>query len=110
MQRRLSGRWQGWGIGAGCCGGNGFLRRWSEDWEGRFERVQEKKVKKISEMNVELSKFVGNGSIASSIPTEGAPYIGISKEEGCEGGALTIPLVGGLDNQLTWVLESARQF
>jgi len=32
----------------------------------RIVQVQEKKVKKISEMNVDPSKAIGNGSIASS--------------------------------------------
>lgn len=32
----------------------------------RVEQVQEKKVKKIAEMNVDPSKTMGNGSIASS--------------------------------------------
>ena len=32
----------------------------------RFDQVQEKKIKKISSMNVDASKAVGNGCIASS--------------------------------------------
>ena len=32
----------------------------------RFDQVQEKKIKKISNMNVDTSKAVGNGCIASS--------------------------------------------
>ncbi|XP_050232692.1 serine/threonine protein phosphatase 2A 55 kDa regulatory subunit B beta isoform isoform X2 [Mercurialis annua] len=42
----------------------------------KFWKVQEKKVKKISEMNVDPSKAVGNGSIASSSNSNSAkPYL-----------------------------------
>lgn len=42
----------------------------------KFSQVQEKKVKKISEMNVDSSKAVGNGCIASSSNSNSAkPYL-----------------------------------
>ncbi|OVA11772.1 Protein phosphatase 2A [Macleaya cordata] len=42
----------------------------------KFWKVQEKKVKKISEMNVDPSKTVGNGSLAgSSTSTSPKPYL-----------------------------------
>ncbi|CAN1286700.1 Serine/threonine protein phosphatase 2A 55 kDa regulatory subunit B beta isoform [Linum perenne] len=40
--------------------------RYKTEFQSHEPEVQEKKVKKISEMNVEPSKAVGNGSIASS--------------------------------------------
>ncbi|CAN1286698.1 Serine/threonine protein phosphatase 2A 55 kDa regulatory subunit B beta isoform [Linum perenne] len=50
-----------------CQAANGALFLLStNDKTIKFWKVQEKKVKKISEMNVEPSKAVGNGSIASS--------------------------------------------
>lgn len=39
----------------------------------RVEQVQEKKVKKISEMNVDPTKVVGNGSLASSSNSTSSP-------------------------------------
>ena len=42
----------------------------------KIEQVQEKKVKKISEMNVDPSKSMGNGSIASSSNSSSSrPYL-----------------------------------
>jgi len=42
----------------------------------RIEQVQEKRVKKISEMNIDLSKSMGNGCIASSSNSSSSkPYL-----------------------------------
>lgn len=42
----------------------------------RVKQVQEKKVKKISEMNIDLSKSMGNGCIASSSNSSSSrPYL-----------------------------------
>ncbi|KAJ4831193.1 Serine/threonine protein phosphatase 2A 55 kDa regulatory subunit B beta isoform [Turnera subulata] len=42
----------------------------------KYWKVQEKKVKKVSEMNVDPSKSLGNGSVASSSNSSGAkPYL-----------------------------------
>ncbi|KAJ8774088.1 hypothetical protein K2173_009519 [Erythroxylum novogranatense] len=41
----------------------------------KFWKVQEKKVKKISDMNVDPSKTIGNGSVGSSSSSSARPYL-----------------------------------
>ncbi|XP_065866544.1 serine/threonine protein phosphatase 2A 55 kDa regulatory subunit B beta isoform isoform X2 [Euphorbia lathyris] len=68
----------------------------------KFWKVQEKKVKKISEMNVDPSKAVGNGTVASSsTPSSAKPILAnggwLEKSYSCPSNDFTFP-AGGISS------------
>ncbi|GAA0160224.1 protein phosphatase [Lithospermum erythrorhizon] len=71
----------------------------------KFWKVQEKKLKKISEMNIDASKAVGNGSVAStSIYCNPNPSLanGVSEKSFPSGGisSLCLPVVTSIETSL----------
>ncbi|WCJ39580.1 Serine/threonine protein phosphatase 2A 55 kDa regulatory subunit B beta isoform [Euphorbia peplus] len=77
----------------------------------KFWKVQEKKVKKISEMNVDPSKAVGNGTVASSsTPSSAKPVIAnggwLEKPYSCPSNDFTFPAGGVSSLRLPVVVTS----
>ncbi|KAM0973267.1 hypothetical protein ACFX13_016883 [Malus domestica] len=54
----------------------------------KYWKVQEKKVKKVCEMNVDASKYMENGSVASSMSSSSKPYLA---NEACKESPVSSP-------------------